>query len=516
MPSGVAHLEQRRRVDEQRVDERRHAARGVVVDREDRREVRAHGAHQREAAGLRAVERALVRAHGALAVGVDADGRDQPGAAAAHAVGARGLLLEPPGRGPRLAHQDALVDPALEGLAGLGLVARCPGRIRRTTLYGLRSSSSWRCGLVDHVVGRRDDVGGRDAGEVVAERPEGADDGRGPGCLRHVARVAAQPRYPLRQWPVERWCASSSPGRWSRRPSPSRARCGDRARTAARTSTSSSPTAADACARASGRPSSCSTAASRTGDTVRVLGRVGSYEGKVELELRDVERLPDGDPLELVPGARRDVDDLDGYLDFLIAEIHDDALRAVVEGDPLGRGLPRALPRRRGDRVGTSRLRRRPDRAHRGGHGALPRDRAVAAGTRHRRPDGGRAAARLRHARRARRRAGDPPERRGTRARPRAHRPAPHRGGRRAHAAARRSACLHCSRASPRTTGRPRAGASRAPRQSRCTPRTPSTRGSPRRAARSASSSEPVRRAQAGGGTPTPIGQETPVPARPQ
>ncbi|MDX6564419.1 MAG: 3-5 exoribonuclease, partial [Gaiellales bacterium] len=39
-----------------------------------------------------------------------------------------------------------------------------------------------------------------------------------------------------------------------------------------------------------------------TGDTVRVLGRVGSYEGKVELELRDVERLPDGDPLELVPG----------------------------------------------------------------------------------------------------------------------------------------------------------------------------------------------------------------------
>ncbi len=67
------------------------------------------------------------------------------------------------------------------------------------------------------------------------------------------------------------------------------------------------------------------------GDTVRVLGRVGSYEGKVELELRDVERLPDGDPLELVPGARRDVDDLDGYLDFLIAEIHDDALRGIVE-----------------------------------------------------------------------------------------------------------------------------------------------------------------------------------------
>src|SRR3712207_3462596 len=57
------------------------------------------------------------------------------------------------------------------------------------------------------------------------------------------------------------------------------------------------------------------------GDTVRVLGRVSEYAGRLELELRDVERVDPGDPLELVPGARRDTEDLDGYVDFLAEEI---------------------------------------------------------------------------------------------------------------------------------------------------------------------------------------------------
>jgi 3'-5' exoribonuclease len=67
------------------------------------------------------------------------------------------------------------------------------------------------------------------------------------------------------------------------------------------------------------------------GDTVRVLGRVGEYAGKVELEVRDVERVEPGDPAEFVPGARRDIDDLDGYIDFLVLEIYDDGLRGLVE-----------------------------------------------------------------------------------------------------------------------------------------------------------------------------------------
>src|SRR6476620_3628376 len=49
-----------------------------------------------------------------------------------------------------------------------------------------------------------------------------------------------------------------------------------------------------------------------------VLGRVGEYAGKVELEVRDVERVEPGDPAEFVPGARRDIEDLNGYVDFLV------------------------------------------------------------------------------------------------------------------------------------------------------------------------------------------------------
>src|SRR6478672_7037746 len=66
------------------------------------------------------------------------------------------------------------------------------------------------------------------------------------------------------------------------------------------------------------------------GDTVRVLGRVETYDGRPQIAIRDVQRLDDGDALELVPGARRDADTLDGMLEFLAAEIHDDGLRAVV------------------------------------------------------------------------------------------------------------------------------------------------------------------------------------------
>ena len=66
------------------------------------------------------------------------------------------------------------------------------------------------------------------------------------------------------------------------------------------------------------------------GDTVRVLGRVGEFDGKVEVEVRDVEKIDAGDPADYVPGARRDIADLDGYIDFLIEEIHDEALGTLT------------------------------------------------------------------------------------------------------------------------------------------------------------------------------------------
>jgi 3'-5' exoribonuclease len=68
------------------------------------------------------------------------------------------------------------------------------------------------------------------------------------------------------------------------------------------------------------------------GDTVRVLGETEDYRGRVQLVVRGIERAPDGDPLELVPGARRDVEDLDGFVEFLAGEIVDTTLRALTEG----------------------------------------------------------------------------------------------------------------------------------------------------------------------------------------
>jgi len=67
------------------------------------------------------------------------------------------------------------------------------------------------------------------------------------------------------------------------------------------------------------------------GDTVRVLGAVEEYRGRVQVVVRSVERVEDGDPLLYVPGARRDTEDLEGFLEFLIAEVHDSTLRSLVE-----------------------------------------------------------------------------------------------------------------------------------------------------------------------------------------
>jgi 3'-5' exoribonuclease len=66
------------------------------------------------------------------------------------------------------------------------------------------------------------------------------------------------------------------------------------------------------------------------GDTVRVLGRVGSYDGRLQIELRDLQRLEQGDALELVPGSRRDAETLDGMIEFLAGEIHHEGLRELV------------------------------------------------------------------------------------------------------------------------------------------------------------------------------------------
>ena len=56
------------------------------------------------------------------------------------------------------------------------------------------------------------------------------------------------------------------------------------------------------------------------GDAVRVLGRVERFDGRLQLQVRTVEAA-DADPAALAPAMRRDADELDGFLEFLAAEI---------------------------------------------------------------------------------------------------------------------------------------------------------------------------------------------------
>jgi 3'-5' exoribonuclease len=65
------------------------------------------------------------------------------------------------------------------------------------------------------------------------------------------------------------------------------------------------------------------------GDAVRVLGRVERFRDRLQLEVRSLEPA-EADPSELVPEPKRDVDELDGFFEFLAAEIAHPGLRRLV------------------------------------------------------------------------------------------------------------------------------------------------------------------------------------------
>jgi 3'-5' exoribonuclease len=66
------------------------------------------------------------------------------------------------------------------------------------------------------------------------------------------------------------------------------------------------------------------------GDAVHVLGRVERYRDRLQLDVRSLERAA-ADPAALAPALRRDADELEGFLDFLAAELSHPGLRATVE-----------------------------------------------------------------------------------------------------------------------------------------------------------------------------------------
>jgi 3'-5' exoribonuclease len=68
------------------------------------------------------------------------------------------------------------------------------------------------------------------------------------------------------------------------------------------------------------------------GDLVRVAGRVERFRDELQVDLRTIGRVPEGeaDPAAFLPVAYRDLDELDGFLEHLAREVHDPGLRALL------------------------------------------------------------------------------------------------------------------------------------------------------------------------------------------
>jgi 3'-5' exoribonuclease len=68
------------------------------------------------------------------------------------------------------------------------------------------------------------------------------------------------------------------------------------------------------------------------GDAVAVAGRVERFRGELVAELDDIRRLDPGtyDPADFLPAAYRSVEELEGFLEHLVGEVHDAPLRALV------------------------------------------------------------------------------------------------------------------------------------------------------------------------------------------
>jgi 3'-5' exoribonuclease len=78
------------------------------------------------------------------------------------------------------------------------------------------------------------------------------------------------------------------------------------------------------------------------GDAVRVLGRVERFRDRLQLEVRSLEPA-EADPAELVPAAHRDLDELDGFFEFLAGELTHPGLRTVVARFAADQGFRRRL-----------------------------------------------------------------------------------------------------------------------------------------------------------------------------
>ncbi|MGA8219633.1 MAG: OB-fold nucleic acid binding domain-containing protein [Solirubrobacterales bacterium] len=69
------------------------------------------------------------------------------------------------------------------------------------------------------------------------------------------------------------------------------------------------------------------------GDAIRVSGKVERFRGELVAEVEDIQTVEEAelDPSEFLPAAYRDAEELEGFLEHLTREVHDEPLRQVVE-----------------------------------------------------------------------------------------------------------------------------------------------------------------------------------------
>jgi 3'-5' exoribonuclease len=69
------------------------------------------------------------------------------------------------------------------------------------------------------------------------------------------------------------------------------------------------------------------------GDAVRVRGKVERFRGELTAEIEDIRPVDQAelDPAGFLPTAYRDADELEGFIEHLTREVHDPALRTVVD-----------------------------------------------------------------------------------------------------------------------------------------------------------------------------------------
>jgi 3'-5' exoribonuclease len=69
------------------------------------------------------------------------------------------------------------------------------------------------------------------------------------------------------------------------------------------------------------------------GDAIRVSGKIERFRGELVAEVEEIHAIDptELDPAEFLPTAYRDAEELEGFLEHLTREVHDPALRQVVE-----------------------------------------------------------------------------------------------------------------------------------------------------------------------------------------